>query len=196
LRPNTPSPMYQDIRRPPSPPGFPGRSRVFIQFWYVVNATLFRLSPHPLYIWRRWLLRLFGAKIGKGVKLRPSAQVTYPWNVELGDHAYIGDEVVLYSLGKIRIGTFTSVSYRAFLCTGTHDYKDPRYPLVIKPVVIEDEVWLGASCFIGPGVSIGTGAVVGACSAVFKDIPSLDVQVGVPARSIGNRLEPGICPDP
>jgi putative colanic acid biosynthesis acetyltransferase WcaF len=178
---------FQDLRDNPTPAGFPGRSRLHIQLWYIVSATLFRLSPHALFGWRRFLLRLFGAQVGVGVKLRPTAVVTYPWNVEIGDYSYIGDDTVLYSLGRIRIGRHVSISYRTFLCTGTHGYRQVEFPLIIKPILVEDEAWLAADSFVSPGVTIGTGAVVGARSTVTTDIPPGTVYAGTPARQVAMR---------
>ncbi len=180
--------IFQDLRNCPVPPQFPGRNRVVIQVWYIVSATLFRLSPHAFFGWRRFLLRIFGAKVGVGAKFRPSAVVTYPWNVVVGAHSYIGDDTVLYSLDSVHIGSHVSISYRTFLCTGTHDYTDANFPLVTKPIVVEDQSWLAADCFVSPGVKIGKGAVIGARSTVTADVPSGCIFVGSPARQVAKRI--------
>ncbi len=179
---------YQDLRLSPTPVGFPGRSKYIIQLWYIVNATLFRMSPHVLYGWRRWLARVFGARIGEGVKLRPSCQITYPWNVSIGDHSYVGDDAVLYSLDRIDIGEHVSISYRAFLCTGSHDPRDPSFPLKLGRIRVEDQAWLAADVFVFPGVHIGEGAVVGARSTVRKDVPANTLNGGDPCVSRGERM--------
>jgi putative colanic acid biosynthesis acetyltransferase WcaF len=171
---------YQDLRQSPVPQGFPGRSKYLIQLWYIVNATLFRMSPHVLYGWRRWLLRRFGARIGQGVKLRPSCQITYPWNVSIGDHSYIGDETILYSLGRIDIGAHVSISYRAFLCTGSHEPRNPSFPLTLGAIMVEDEAWVAADVFIFPGVRLGQGAVIGARSTVRHNMPANTISSGDP----------------
>jgi putative colanic acid biosynthesis acetyltransferase WcaF len=181
----------QDLTEGPTPEGFRGRNKIVVQLWYLVQATLFRLSPHFMTGWRRFLVRLFGGKVGARVNFRPSATITYPWNLSVGDHSYIGDEVILYSLDQITIGSHVSISYRAFLCTGTHDPRDRRFPLVIKPIHIDDEVWLAADSFVAPGVHIGAGAVLAARSTALNDIPPRDMQVGTPARSIGQRTSGG-----
>ncbi|RFO95130.1 colanic acid biosynthesis acetyltransferase WcaF [Rhodoferax lacus] len=178
---------YQDLHYTPVPQGFPGRSKYFIQFWYIVNATLFRMSPHAMYGWRRWLLRSFGAQIGNAVKLRPSCQITYPWNVSIGEHSYIGDEAILYSLGRIEIGAHVSISYRTFLCTGSHDFRDPSFPLTIAPIVVEDEAWLAADVFVFPGVKVGKGAVVGARSNVRHRVPENTICSGDPCVNLSLR---------
>lgn len=180
--------LFQNLSSPPVPGGFPGRSKYYIQFWYVVSATLFRLSPHFMYGWRRFLLRLFGASIGKGVKIRPSVTINYPWNISIGNCSYIGDEVVLYSLAKINIGAHVSISYRVFLCTGTHDYRNKNYALIVNPILIEDEVWLATDVFVAPGVSIGSGSVVGARCNVFKSLDSNGVYSGNPLKYLRPRI--------
>ncbi len=121
------------------------------------------------------------------MKVRPSAQITYPWNVSLGSFTYVGDEAVLYSLTKIRVGEHVSISYRSFLCTGTHDMRDRRFPLVLKPISIGNQAWIAADAFVAPGVTVGDGAVVGARSSVFSDVGPLEVHVGNPAKKVGYR---------
>ncbi len=186
---------YQDLRKSPVPAGFPGRSKFVIQLWYIVSATVFRLSPHALYGWRRAVARAFGAKIGVGVKLRPSCQITYPWNVSIGDHSYVGDDTVLYSLDRIEIGAHVSVSYRTFLCTGSHDPRDPAFPLTLAPIVVEDQTWLAADVFVHPGVRIGEGSVVGARATVTRDVPANTVNGGSPCVVRGPRLAPAPAMD-
>jgi putative colanic acid biosynthesis acetyltransferase WcaF len=154
-----------------------------------VQATAFQCSPQVLYGFRSWLLRLFGAKVGIGVKIRPSAIFTYPWKVTLGDHVWIGDDVVVYSLGEIRIGSNVVVSQSSYLCAATHDYRSRSFDILGSQIFIEDEVWISADVFVAPGVTIGKGAVVGARSSVFKDLPSMMVSMGSPAKPIRPRLE-------
>ncbi|WP_439814799.1 putative colanic acid biosynthesis acetyltransferase [Zavarzinia sp. CC-PAN008] len=178
---------YQDLRTSRIPPGFRGRHAVIVQLWWMVQATLFRLSPQVLYGWRAFLLRLFGAKVGKGVILRPTVTVTYPWKVEIGDHSWIGDDAVIYSLGPIRIGNDTVVSQSCYLCAGTHDYTDPSFPISGPPIVIEDQVWLAADVFVAPGVTVHRGAVVTARSTVTRDMPPGMICIGNPAVPVRPR---------
>lgn len=166
------------------PVGFRGRSSVLVQLWWLVQATFFACSPQFMYSWRRWLLKLFGGKIGKEVLVRPSVKITYPWKVTIGDFAWIGDDVVLYSLGEIEIGVNAVVSQRSYLCAASHDYTQPDFPIFNKKVVIGAQAWLATDVFVAPGVTIGEGAVVGARSSVFHDLPPMMVCVGSPARPI------------
>jgi putative colanic acid biosynthesis acetyltransferase WcaF len=156
--------------------------------WWIVQATLFAMSPQFMFGWRRWLLRVFGAKVGRGVLVRPSVWVTYPWKVSIGDHAWVGDDVMLYSLGEIEIGEHTVVSQRSYLCAAGHDYTQVDFPIYASKVRIEAQAWLATDVFVAPGVTIGQGAVVGARSSVFQDMPPMMVCFGSPAKPIKPRL--------
>lgn len=170
------------------PIGFRGRSGFVCQLWWVVQACLFSTSPQFLYGWRRFLLRIFGAKIGKGVIIRPSVRVTYPWKVSIGDYVWIGDQVELYSLGDIKIGSHTVVSQRSYLCTGTHDPACRSFRIYALPIVLEEGVWLATDVFVAPGVTVGKNALIGARSSVFSDACADYVHVGNPAKPIRMRI--------
>ncbi len=182
-------PMLQDLAASRLPPGFRGRSAIFVQLWWIVQAALVHPSPQFLYGWRRMILRLFGARIGKDVRIRPSVRITYPWKVEIGDHSWIGDHVELYSLGPIRIGSNAVVSQGSYLCAGTHDHRDPLFTISGHPITVQDEAWVAAQSFIAPGVIIGRGAVVAARSVVLEDVPDGMIVAGHPARVKGSRLD-------
>ncbi|MGY4472347.1 putative colanic acid biosynthesis acetyltransferase WcaF [Bradyrhizobium sp. LB9.1b] len=182
-------PKFQDLSRSKVPPGFRGRSGLTVLLWQTVQQTLFAWSPQPAYGWRRWLLRLFGAKVGKGVLVRPTARVTYPWKVQLGNHCWIGDHAELYSLGPITVGDNAVVSQRSYVCAATHDYNNITFPLVAIPVVVEHEAWIAADCFIAPGVTVGAGAIVGARSTVLASVPRATIVAGHPAEFKGNRKQ-------
>ena len=170
------------------PLNFRGRSGVVVQLWWMVDFFFFKLSPQFMYGWRRYLLRLFGAKIGKGVVIRPSVTITYPWKITIGDFSWIGDDVVLYSLGEIKIGANAVVSQKSYLCAASHDYTKEDFPIWSKKVTIEDECWLGTDVFVAPGVTVGKGTVVGARSSVYKDLPEAKVCMGNPATVIKDRV--------
>jgi putative colanic acid biosynthesis acetyltransferase WcaF len=152
-----------------------------------VGRWLIRLSPRPCFAWRRGVLRVFGAQVGAQVNIYPSTHLYMPWNVEIGDWSALGEDVLVYSLGKVRIGRSVTLSYRSHVCAGTHDLNDPTLPLLKPPVCIEDGVWVGTEAFIGPGVTVGHGSVVGARTVVVKDVEPLAVVAGNPARPIGKR---------
>lgn len=159
-----------------------GKPGWFILLWWLVQAIAFPLSPQPFYGIRRSLLRLFGAKIGRGVLIRPTARFTYPWKIAIGDYSWIGDDVVLYSLDRIEIGKHCIISQKSYLCTGSHDIKDPAFGLKTAPITMGNGAWVATDCFIGPGVKIGANAVIGARSSVFKDMPPGQVCLGSPCR--------------
>ena len=152
-----------------------------------LGRWLIRLSPRPCFGWRRVVLRLFGARVGAHVNVYPSTHLYMPWNVEIGDWTALGEDVFVYSLGKVSIGKSVTLSYRAHVCAGTHDLNDPTLPLLKPPVTIEDGVWVGTEAFIGPRVRVGRAAVVGARAVVVKDVAPLDVVAGNPARPISRR---------
>ncbi len=159
-----------------------GRPSWYILLWWFVQAIAFPLTPQPLNSLRCALLRLFGARIGKGVFIRPTARFTYPWKVTIGDYSWIGDDVVLYSLDEIHIGEHCVISHKSYLCTGSHDIQDPAFGLTTASITIGNGVWVAADCFVGPGVQIGANAVVGARSSVFTHLPSSQVCLGSPCR--------------
>jgi putative colanic acid biosynthesis acetyltransferase WcaF len=148
---------------------------------------LVRLSPRPFFSWRRGVLRLFGARVGAHVNVYPSTHLYMPWNVEIGDWSALGEDVLIYSLGRVKIGRNVTLSYRAHVCAGTHDLNDPALPLLKPPVCLEDGVWVGTEAFIGPGVTVARGAVVGARAVVVKNVEPLSVVAGNPARVVGKR---------
>lgn len=183
--------QFQDLGKFTLPAGFRGRSAWLAQLWWLVQGTLFGLSPQMFYGWRRFLLRCFGARIGRDVLLRPSVRVTYPWKVTIGDRAWIGDHAVLYSLGEIVIGQDSVISQRCYLCTGNHDFTRADFPIFAQPVVVGTECWLATDVFVAPGVTIGDRAVVGARSSVFTDLPGAYVYHGTPARPVRPRIMEG-----
>lgn len=178
---------FQDLEKFRVPPGFRGRNGVVVLLWQFVQSTLFGLSPQPFYGWRRALLRIFGAKVGRKVLLRPTARVTFPWKVEIGDHSWIGDHAELYSLDRISIGRHAVVSQRSYLCTASHDMDDLAFGYITAPIKIGDQAWIASDVFVAPGVTVGRGAVVGTRSIVFDDIPPESVAFGQPARPVRKR---------
>lgn len=169
------------------PPGFRGRSGIKCQLWWLVQSCLFGLSPQFMYGWRNFLLRTFGAKIGKGVVIRPSVRVTYPWKLSIGDYAWVGDNVELYTLAEISIASHAVVSQRSYLCTGSHDPASRTFRIYAEPIVIEEGAWIATDVFIAPGVTVGRNALVGARSSLFTDAKADYVYVGYPAKPIKMR---------
>lgn len=179
---------FQDLSEYRNPAGFRGRPAWFVQLWWAVEALLVRPSPQILFGWRRAILRLFGAKIGPNVLIRPSVRIVYPWKVSIGADSWIGDDVNLYSLGEIEIGNDVVISQGTYLCTGSHDHRQPDFPIFARRIVVEPEAWIAAQCFVAPGITIGRGAVVQSRAVVMGDVPSGVIVGGHPATVIGNRV--------
>jgi putative colanic acid biosynthesis acetyltransferase WcaF len=154
--------------------------------WAAIHP-LFRLSPRVFWSWRTLLLRSFGARIGREVRIHPAARIAIPWNLAIGDHAAIGDRAILYALGPITIGARATVSQGAHLCAGTHDWRRPDFPLLKPPVEIGEEAWICADAFVGPGVRVGARAIVGARAVAVKDVGEDVIVAGNPARPVGRR---------
>lgn len=159
--------------------------------WEFLSVPLFAWSPRPFWGWRRALLRIFGAKVGRQVHIFPSVKVSIPWNLSIGDYSSIGDGAILYALGPISIGERVTISQYAHLCAGSHDYRDPAMPLLKPPIALEDEVWICADAFVAPNVRIGTRAIVGARGVVVSDVAEHTIVAGNPARMI--RMRPPIA---
>lgn len=163
------------------------RQKVFRAIWMLVGKPVFRISFHNWYGFRAWLLRLFGAKIGRDVRLRPSVNIEVPWNLILHDGVTVGDYAILYSLGIIEIGERSIVSQYAHVCAGTHDYTNRRFPLIRDPIIIGADAWIGADAFVGPNVKIGRLSILGARSSAYKDLAPGMVYAGNPARPLKKR---------
>ena len=160
----------------------PGRPKWIVLLWWLLQAIVFPLTLHAHHAPRRALLRLFGAKVGRQVVIRPSARFHYPWKVKIGDYSWIGSGVELYSLEQIHIGEHCVISQNSYLCTGSHNVSDAAFGLITAPIVLENGVWVATDCFVGPGVTIGANSVVGARSSVFSDLPAQHICLGTPCR--------------
>jgi len=169
------------------PENFRGRSAVVVQLWWIVQATLFAWSPQFMYEWRNFWLRTFGAKIGKKVLVRPTVKCCYPWKLTIGDYSWIGDDVNLYTLGNIFVGSHTVISQSCYICTGSHDYTEPPFNIYAKDIHIGDGAWIASDVFVAPGIIIGDGAVIGVRSTVLDDMPAGMICYGYPAKAIKPR---------
>ncbi len=130
---------------------------------------------------------MFGAQIGHDVHIYNSAVIYFPWNLRVGDWSAIGEGAFIYNLGPVAIGKHVTVSQRAHLCAGTHDYRKPDMPLLKPPITVEDKAWICADAFVGPGVTIGEGAVVGARAVAMRNVEPWTVVAGNPARFVKKR---------
>lgn len=173
-------------------PSFSFRNRLLRVIWMAVWTCLCRFTPPPLWGWRRLILRLFGARIGQGARIYGSTRIWLPGNLDLGSGAMLGRGVNCYNQGRITIGTATVVSWNATLCSSTHNFNDPQFPLVLRPIWIGSGVWIAAEAFVGPGVRIDDGAVLGARSVAMSDLAGWALYFGNPAQKIRDRPQNSI----
>jgi putative colanic acid biosynthesis acetyltransferase WcaF len=166
---------------------FPLRHRLFRAVWSLTWLLLAAWTPPPLHPWRSMLLRLFGAKIGRNVRVYGTANIWYPPNLTLGDDAVIGWRSVIYCQAPIHIGEGAIVSQYAHLISGSHDVDEPSLPLLLSPIEIGPGAWVCAGAMVGPGVTLGPGAVLGAGGVAFSDLPDWTIHVGNPARYLRHR---------
>lgn len=165
----------------------PGRGFLVRTVWHFVNAMLLQNPLNPSSKLKVVILRLFGARIGKGVVLKPSINVKYPWKLEIGDYSWIGEDAWLDSLAPIKIGSNACISQGTYFCTGNHDWTDPAFGLIVNPITIEDGAWVGARATVLPGVTVKSHSIVAAGSVVAKDTAAYGIYAGNPAVKVKER---------
>jgi putative colanic acid biosynthesis acetyltransferase WcaF len=158
-----------------------GRSRLWQAAWFFLGLPLLRCSTLPSSSLRAMLLRVFGARVGKGCTLKPGIRVKYPWRLALGNDCWLGEDCWIDNLADVEIGNDVCVSQGAYLCTGNHDWSDPSFSLIVKPIALRDGAWVGARAVIAPGVEIGKCAVAAGGSVVTRNIPAYEIHGGNPA---------------
>ena len=156
--------------------------------WYFVNALFLQSSLFPFSAFKVLLLRLFGARIGRGVVIKPSVSVKYPWLLRVGDHTWIGERVWIDNLSLVSIGSHVCLSQGAMLLTGNHNYKQSGFDLIVKGIVLEDGVWIGAKSMVCPGVTCGSHSVLSAMSMASSPLEPYSVYSGVPAVRVRARV--------
>lgn len=160
---------------------YPGRSRVIQALWFFIGLALLRSPWIPLSGARVQLLRLFGAQVGRGVVIKPGVRVKYPWLLTIGDHVWIGEDAWIDNLAKVTIDSHVCISQGANLCTGNHDWSDPSFGLILKPITLKSGSWVGARAVVAPGVTLGENAIATAGAVVYKSIPPNEIHSGNPA---------------
>lgn len=156
--------------------------------WTIIWSLFARPIPRSLLNgWKLFLLRLFGAKVHKKSVVYSSVRIYMPWNLEMDEYACLAPEVDCYNVALVKIGKHSTVSQKSYLCTATHDITKRNNPLITKPIIIEDQAWIAADVFVGPGVTIGQGAVLAARSVIVKDVEPWTVVGGNPAKFIKKR---------
>lgn len=163
-----------------------GRPAAIEALWMIVQALLVS-SWLPGSAHRLLLLRLFGARIGTGVVVKPRVRVKFPWRLSIGSHSWIGEGVWIDNLANVSIGTDCCLSQEAYLCTGSHDWSRSSFDLLTGPIAISDGAWIAARSVIGPGITIGEGAVLGLGSTATSDLAPWRIHIGIPAVPVRER---------
>lgn len=165
-----------------------GASRATEFLWLWVSLGLFQFCPLKLYGLKCRVLRWFGARVGQGVVIKPNVKITFPWKLEVGDHVWLGEECWLLNFDRITLEDHVCISQRAFLCTGNHDYKSSAFDLIVKPITVQRGAWIGAGALVGPGVTVGTHAVLNAGSVATQDLEPYGIYRGNPAVRVKERV--------
>lgn len=162
-------------------------SKLKTTLWYFVNAVFFLNPLNPVSGIKVKLLRLFGAKIGEGVVIKPGVNIKYPWKLEIGDHCWIGEKVWIDNLGLVNIGDNVCLSQGAILLCGNHNYKKPTFDLIVKDIILEDGVWIGAQSVVCPGVVCSSHSILTVNSVATKDMEPYIIYQGNPAVEVKKR---------
>ncbi|HTX76841.1 MAG TPA: hypothetical protein VMD29_11595 [Terracidiphilus sp.] len=176
-------------------PAFAAADRARRLFWNIVHALLYRPSPRPMHAWRSMLLRCFGATMGPGCHFYPASKIWAPWNLICADQVTAADGVEIYNPAPVRFGSHAILSQGAFVCGATHDYDDPRFPLLAYAMEFGAYSWVCARASVAPGVNLGEGAVLGLGSVATRDLEPWGVYAGVPAVKMKERKRPASSTD-
>jgi putative colanic acid biosynthesis acetyltransferase WcaF len=176
-----------DLSHPDNSDYDKGRSLPVRILWHFVGFALVRSASLPISAVKAALLRLFGARIGKGVYIKPGLRVKFPWYLSVGDHCWLGEDVWIDNLAAVTIGSHVCVSQGAYLCTGNHDWKTQNMKLFRKPITLKDGSWIGAKAVLCPGVVVGREAIVTVGSVVTRNVPGQQIWTGNPARFARHR---------
>jgi putative colanic acid biosynthesis acetyltransferase WcaF len=166
----------------------PAARSVFVRaLWYFVSLVVFQSGWFPFYRIKCWLLRRFGASVGRGVVIKPNVRIKYPWRCRFGNHCWIGEDAWLDSLADIHLADNVCISQGVYLCTGSHDHRRSTFDLILKPITIEEGAWIAAKAIVLQGVRVGRGAVVAAGSVVTRDVDPGAIVAGNPCRLLAER---------
>jgi putative colanic acid biosynthesis acetyltransferase WcaF len=165
----------------------PGRGLVTRMIWYFVSLMVFESGWLPVSGIKTRILRLFGAKVGNGVVIKPHVRIKFPWRLSIGDHCWIGQGVWIDNIEDVAIGNHACVSQLAYFCTGSHDHRSRAFDLLAKPITVENGAWIGARATLLGGVVVHANAIAAAGAVVVKSVPAASIVGGNPAKQIGSR---------
>lgn len=165
-----------------------GRSFVVRSLWFLINAWFLQNPANPSSALKKFLLRLFGAKIGKGVLLKPSINVKSPWFLEIGDYTFIGERVWLDSLAPVHIGSNVCISQDCYICCGNHDWTDPAFGKTVTPITIEDGAWIATRATLLPGAHVASHAVIASGAVLAHPTEPFMIYAGNPAKAVKKRI--------
>ena len=169
-------------------PAFSKGDRLRRLTWNICHALLYRTSPRPMHAWRSMLLRLFGAKLGPNCHFYPHSKVWAPWNLICAESVGVGDGAEIYNPAPMTLGSHFILSQEGYLCGATHDYDDPAFPLMAYAMDFGAYAWVCARASVGPGVSMGEGAVLGLGAVATRSLEAWTVYAGVPAVRVKDRV--------
>jgi len=182
------SPVKKDVNEDTfTGASFTIENRIKRLVWNFFWTIFFRNIPVPFHEFRSMCLRLFGAKIGRGVHVYPKVKIWAPWNLAIDDESGVANGVTIYNQDLVTLGKRVVISQGAYICSGSHDYEKTGMPLITRPIVLGDYCWITTEVFIHPGVTVGDGCVVGARSVVTRDLPAWKVAAGSPSRVLKDR---------
>ena len=166
----------------------PGKNAITRLIWYCVNSLFINSYIIPFSPFKVFLLKLFGAKIGKGVNIKPKVNIKYPWKLEIGDYTWIGEDVWIDNLDQVIIGQNCCLSQGSMILCGNHDFTKSTFDLITKPIFINDGGWIGAKSIICPGVTIEENAILSVGSVATKNLTTNSIYQGNPAIKIKDRI--------
>jgi len=187
-----PSATESLLKDPLKQPAFSLKNRAMRLLWNLCYALLFRTSPTPLFAWRAWLLRLFGAKLGPTCKFYPTCRIWAPWNLLCEDLVAVADGAELYNPSPLFLGSHAIVSQGAYVCGATHLYNEPSFKLVSFPMRLGAYSWICARAAVNPRVNVGEGAILALGSVATKDLEPFGIYAGIPARKVKERLRSAV----
>ena len=178
------------VDEPPRKSPWSRKAKILRLLWAIAEISLWRFSPTPMWGFRRQLLRAFGARVGRGVRVHPSVKVIIPWNIELDDEVVVHERAILYALGTIRVGKRSEIGPLAHICAGTHDFTSPAFTLLRQPITIGDDCLIGIAGFVAPNIVLADRTILEPRSAIYANSEPATTYIGNPAKPVVQTSSP------